>query len=220
MNNNIMNNFEKSSFSSFFSKNELEMCNKRVFRSDTVMSFSVGECYILEEGEVELIYLNKEGDKYIAAKAYPKDEIIIGSINRIARNVLAANEDEFSLLVRKGSTLIRLPSSKVKDLFETSQTFLKFSMEKDYMFFIKVLKLNLLRSAYSLDKFLAYIIYNYSNDNKYIINSVQDLSHLIKCDRTNLHTVIKKLESLKLIEKKGKTILILNKKGLFEFFDK
>ncbi len=81
-----------------------------------------------------------------------------------------------------------------------------FSLVKDLIY----------RSDRSVEKFLAYVLLKYSEDDVFKVRSLSRFSEYMKCSRSNLYNAIQKLIDSEIIEKKGNLITILDREALEE----
>lgn len=172
--------------------------------------------FFLVEGFLDVFYPDKNGKNHLLARVYPED-YQLGGIPKYF-NVKYHSLNTYIASFSKNCLLYGIKKEKVEELFKTPK-FLEFTFEKNFLYTSTIIRENYFRSIFTLEEYLAYILYTHSKEDSYTVVSYSQFAGLLKCDRTNLYRALSSLEDQGLVEKDGKTIRILSMEMLEEVFD-
>lgn len=213
----IKDYLKESGYGKFLSADDLFQLEREDFQNKT--SFEINEersFYLLIRGQMDIFYPDKNGKNHLLARVYSKDYTLGGLPKYFNKEYNSSHIYIASL--SKDALLYQIKEKKVTELLK-DRDFIETTFEKYYKLSSKIIQENYFRSIFTLEEYLAYILYNHSEDDKYTVTNYSLFSNLLKCDRTNLYRCLSSLESQELIEKDGKTIKILSHEGLKYLFD-
>ena len=212
----IKNYLKASGYDRFLSVDDLFQLKKEYFQDKT--AFEINEeqnFYFLIGGQMDIFYPDKNGKNHLLARIYSNDYQLGGLPKHFNREYNSMYSYIISL--SKDATLYQIKKQKMNELLK-DRDFIEMAFEKYYNLSSKIVQENYFRSIFSLEEYLAYILYNHSEDDEYTVTNYSLFSNLLKCDRTNLYRCLGSLEQQKLIKKDGKTIKILSYEGLEYLF--
>lgn len=208
---------KESKYDRFLSVDDLFQLKKEDFQDKT--AFEINEeqnFYFLIWGQMDIFYPDKNGKNHLLARVYSKDYQLGGLPKYFNREYNSMYSYIVSL--SKDAILYQIKEKKMAELLKNSE-FIKKVFEKYYNLSSKIVQENYFRSVFTLEEYLAYILYNHSEKNRYTVTNYSLFSNLLKCDRTNLYRCLSSLEDQELIKKDGKTISILSYDGLKYIFE-
>ena len=150
------------------------------------------------------------------ARIYPEDYPLGGMPKYF--NQKYNNTNNFIASLSKDARLYEIDSKKMTELLK-SHEFLELIFEKYFTFSTQIIRENYFRSIFTLEEYLAYILYNHSKKGEYVVENYTTFANLSKCDRTNLYRSLTSLENAGLVKKYGKKIEILSMKDLKYLFE-
>lgn len=126
--------------------------------------------------------------------------------------------DNYQISLSKKSICYGINRQKIKELFNNI-SFMEFIFEKYMHFTSRTMQENYLRNIFSIEEYVAYILYNHAREGVYEVSGYSLFASLLKCDRTTLYRVITTLESQNILKKDGKVLRIKSMEKLKFIFD-
>lgn len=215
--NNIQNYLKESGYGRFLSSEDLFPVSLEKFQNKTSQEIFDGiDFFFVIEGSMDIFFPDKNGKNHLLARVYAND-YQLGGIPKYF-SLKYHNLNHYIAAMSKDAAVYGIKNEVMKVLMKTPE-FLDFTFEKQLFYTSDILRENYFRSIFSLEEYLAYILYKHSTDSCYTVENYSSFASLLKCDRTNLYRVIASLEDQGLIKKDGKTINIISMKDLEDVFD-
>jgi len=177
-----------------------------LYLCDLVSSFG-----ILSTGKLVLAYENATGSG-AALKLFSKPESILGGYGFFLEE---EDIENFFFFAMEKTEILKVSPERSLELLK-DRDFLLLLLENMATSSFSLIKDLIYRSDKSVEKFLAYVLLKYSEDEKFTVKSFSRFSEYMKCSRSNLYIAIGKLEDNGIIKKDGKTITITNREALKE----
>lgn len=215
--NKIENYLKESGYGTFISPEDLFRIPLEKFQNKSSSEINEnGDFYFILEGSMDVFYPDKNGKNHLLARVYPQD-YQLGGIPKYFKKKYH-NLNDYIASFPKGTVLYGINSTKIEKLLKTPE-FLEFVFEKSFHFTTHIVQENYFRSIFTLEEYLAYILYNHSTDNEYTVKSYSLFANLLKCDRTNLYRALSSLQEQEVVRKEGKTIQIVSQERLRYIFE-
>ena len=215
--NKIENYLKESGYGDFLTLEDLFSIPLERFQNKSSSEINENEdFYFILHGSLDVFYPDKNGKNHLIARVYPQD-YQLGGIPKYFKKKYH-NLNDYVASFSKGTTLYGINRDKIEKLLKTPE-FLEFVFEKFFHYSSHVVQENYFKSIFTLEEYLAYILYNHSTDNKYTVRSYSLFASLLKCDRTNLYRALSSLQKQGVVTKEGKTIQIVSLEKLKYIFE-
>ena len=215
--NKIESYLTESGYADFLSPEDLfEIPLERFHNKSSSEINENGDFYFIIEGTLDVFYPDKNGKNHLMARVYPQD-YQLGGIPKYFKKKYH-NLNDYVASFSKGATLYGIDRNKIETLLKTPD-FLEFIFEKYFNYSSHIVQENYFRSIFTLEEYLAYILYHHSTDNEYMVKSYSLFANLLKCDRTNLYRALSSLQEQGIVRKEGKTIQIVSQEKLRYIFE-
>jgi len=172
--------------------------------------------FLMVAGSLDIHFPHRNGKNHIMARVYA-DDYQLGGLPEHFRIKHSYTENHLISLSDE-AVCFGVNKTKMETLFNTP-SFMTFIFERYMSFTSQIIQENYLRNVFSLDEYLAYILYKHTRGDTYEVINYSLFSSLLKCERTNLYRVIRSLEDQGILEKNGKTLKIKSLKKLKFIFD-
>lgn len=207
----------KSGYDQFIGSDDLyPIAFEEVHNKSSMELSETGHFFLLIYGSADTFFPDKNGKNHLLARIYADDYQICGISKHFKKKYDSL--DDYLISVNKGSLFYGIDRKKIEILLKNS-SFLEFIFEKYMHFASRTMQENYLRNVFSLEEYLAYILYKHARKGFYKVTSYSLFSNLLKCDRTNLYRVISALETQGVLEKDGKVLKIKSMKKLKFIFE-
>lgn len=201
-----------SGYSEFIGLEDMILENSRRFRSGELMNFPRNNnINLMCRGYCDVYYPDKYGKNHLITRIYSSDYQFMGIISYHFDG--DTGYEDYFVSYSKDSIVLKVKDESVKRLIENPK-FLYLLLKRAGHQGWKAAQENYLRNVFSFIEFLAYILYNYSSDDVFKVDSYTTLASLLKCNRTNLYRALDELESMGLIEKTRNSIKVKSLEGL------
>lgn len=215
--NKVKNYLKKSGYDAFLSPDDLFEIPLERFQNRSSSEINEnGDFYFIIQGSLDVFYPDKEGKNHLLTRVYPHD-YQLGGIPKYFKKKYH-NLNDYVASFSKESVLYGINRDKVEKLLKTPE-FLEFVFEKFFNYSSHVVQENYFKSIFTLEEYLAYILYNHSTDNEYTVRSYSLFANLLKCDRTNFYRALSSLQEQGVVRKEGKTIRIICQEKLRYTFE-
>ncbi len=215
--NKIENYLKESGYGAFLSPEDLFKIPLERFQNKSSSEINEnGDFYFIIHGTMDVFYPDKNGKNHLIARVYPHD-YQLGGIPKYFKKKYH-NLNDYVASFPKGTILYGINRDKIETLLKTPE-FLEFVFEKFFYYSSHVVQENYFKSIFTLEEYLAYILYNHSTDNEYTVRSYSLFANLLKCDRTNLYRALSSLQKQGVIRKEGKTIQLICQEKLRYIFE-
>jgi DNA-binding MarR family transcriptional regulator len=215
--NKIENYLMESGYGAFLSPEDLFEIPLERFQNKSSSEINEnGDFYFIIQGALDVFYPDKDGKNHLLTRVYPQDYQLGGIPKYFKRKY--HNLNDYVASFSKESILYGINKDKVETLLKTPE-FLEFTFEKFFNYSSHVVQENYFKSIFTLEEYLAYILYNHSTENKYTVRSYSLFANLLKCDRTNLYRALSSLQEQGVVRKEGKTIQVICEEKLRYIFE-
>lgn len=213
----VENYLEKSGYGEFLTIEDVfEVIFDEIDKENLIGYQNIKTFSLLIRGSADIFYPDKNGKNHIISRIYAKDYQILGMLKYISEGNL--NFQDYYASFSKDSFLIKVKDERREELVK-DPNFLYFMLKRMGCFSWKTAEENYLRNVFSLTEFLAFILYNYSENKIYKVSSFTYFASMLKCNRANLYRSLDALEMIGLIEKDEKQIKIKSMEGLKRIFE-
>ena len=175
-----------------------------------------GNIFLVIQGNTDIYFPDKNGKNHLLARAYTDDYQLGGISKHFQKKDVSM--DNYQISLSKNSICYGINKEKIKKLLN-SISFIEFVFERHIRFTNRIIQENYLRNIFSVEEYVAYILYNHAREGIYEVNSYSLFANLLKCDRTTLYRVITALESRDILKKDGKVLRIKSMEKLKFIFD-
>lgn len=207
----------KSGYDQFIDPSDLyPLAFEEIHNKSSVELSKSGNFFLLIYGSADTFFPDKKGKNHLLARIYADDYQIFGIPKYFKKKYNSL--DDYLISVNKESVFYGINKAKIETLLK-NVSFMEFIFEKYMHFASRTIQENYLRNVFSLEEYLAYILYNHAKEEIYKVSNYSLFSNLLKCDRTNLYRVISTLESQGVLEKNGKLLKIKSRKKLKFIFE-
>lgn len=208
----------KSGYNKFINSNDLKpiTVDKVHHKSSIEINDSIHFFFIIQ-GNMDVFFPDQEGKNHLMARVYANDYQLGGIIRYFKKKISPMDDYIFSL--SKGSVCYGINQQKIDELLK-NYSFVEFIFEKYIIFTSNILQENYLKSVFSLEEYLAYILYHHSIEGVYKVTNFSIFSNLLKCNRTSLYKILSNLKDKGILEKNGKFIKVISMEKLKLVFEK
>lgn len=175
-----------------------------------------GNIFLMIQGNMDIYFPDKNGKNHLLARAYT-DDYQLGGLSKYFQKK-DVSMDNYQISLSKKSICYGINRQKIKELFNNI-SFMEFIFEKYMHFTSRTMQENYLRNIFSIEEYVAYILYNHTREGVYEVSGYSLFASLLKCDRTTLYRVITTLESRNILKKDGKILRIKSMEKLKFIFD-
>lgn len=213
----IINYLIKSGYDQFIDPDDLyPIAFEEVHNKSSVELNEIGNFFLLIYGSADTFFPDKKGKNHLITRIYADDYQIFGIPKYFKKKYNSL--DDYLISVNKNSVFYGIDQKKIEVLLK-DVSFMEFIFEKYMHFASRTMQENYLRNVFSLEEYLAYILYNHARKGIYKVINYSLFSNLLKCDRTNLYRVISTLETQGVLEKDGKLLKIKSMEKLKFIFE-
>lgn len=174
--------------------------------------------FLMVLGSMDIYFPDRNGKNHLLARAYADDHQL-GGLPGHFKKKHSCLEENYLISLSGGAVCFGIKKEKITTLFNSS-SFMAFVLERYMSFTTQIIQENYLRNVFSLEEYLAYILYKHAREDVYEVINYTLFSSLLKCERTNLYRVIQSLEKQGILEKNGKILKIKSLKKLKFIFDR
>ncbi len=172
--------------------------------------------FLMIQGHMDIHFPDKHGKNHLLARVYTDDYQLGGTSKHFLQKDSSMGNYQISL--SNNSICYGINKDKIKELFN-DPSFLSFVFERHIRFTNQIMQENYLRNIFSIEEYVAYILYNHSREGVYEVNGYSLFANLLKCDRTTLYRVIVSLENRGILKKDDKILRINSMEQLKFIFD-
>lgn len=180
--------------------------NDTLYLCDLDFSFA-----ILSKGKLILAYENESGTG-AALKLFSKLGAILGGYVFFLEEEAI---DNFFFIAMEKTEILKISRERSRELME-DRDFLFLLLENMATSSFSLIKDLIYRSDKSVEKFLAYVLLKYSENDRFQVRSFSRFADYMKCSRSNLYIALGKLVDGGIVEKEEKTITIIDREALKE----
>ncbi|WP_319370956.1 hypothetical protein [uncultured Ilyobacter sp.] len=206
MQENKVNNEFKFSDTDIEEKIELEPF-ETIYHYDLRFSFG-----LMTKGKLLLVYENEKGRR-VPLKTLTKKKTILGGYAYLLEG--KAIDNLYYIAIEKTEILKVSPERSRKLLLD--RDFLFMCLKNAKMDSLSLIEELVYRLDKNIEKFLAYVILNYSENGQMRIKNFSLFSEFIKCSRSNFYLALGKLVDRGIVERDGRVITIVDWEKLKKF---
>lgn len=160
---------------------------------------------IMTKGKLLLVYEDHSG-KRVPLKILSKQGMILGGYSYFLEEEVAENFYYFAI---EETEILKISPEKSKELL----------LDRDFLFqclkdatkdSFSLIQELIYRLDNDIEKFLAYILLNYSEDGQLRIKNFSLFSEFIKCSRSSFYVALGKLVDKGIVERNGRVITVIN----------
>lgn len=164
---------------------------------------------VLNRGKLLLIYETTSGSR-IPLKIFSKEGFILGGYVYFLEKKSSHN---LYFIALEDSEILKVSGERSRELLSDKNFLLQYLKSVTTASFSLIEELTY-RLDKNIEKFLAYILLNYSEDKQIQIKNFTLFAEFIKCSRSHFYLALGKLIDKGIVKKSGKTITILDWKKL------
>lgn len=206
MQENKVNNEFKFSDTDIEEKIELEPF-ETIYHYDLRFSFG-----LMTKGKLLLVYENEKGRR-VPLKTLTKKETILGGYAYLLEG--KAIDNLYYIAIEK-TKILKVSPERSKELL-LDRDFLFRCLKNAKMDSLSLIEELVYRLDKNIEKFLAYVLLNYSENGKMRIKNFSLFSEFIKCSRSNFYLALGKLVDRGIVERDGRVITIVDWEELKKF---
>ncbi|WP_372714503.1 hypothetical protein [Ilyobacter sp.] len=196
--NNVNNEF-KFSDTDIEEKIELEPF-ETIYHYDLRFSFG-----LMTKGKLLLVYENENGRR-VPLKTLTKKQTILGGYAYLLEG--KAIDNLYYIAIEK-TEILKVSPERSRELL-LDRDFLFRCLKNAKMDSLSLIEELVYRLDKNIEKFLAYVILNYSENGQMRIKNFSLFSEFIKCSRSNFYVALGKLVDRGIVERSGRIITIVN----------
>lgn len=166
------------------------------------LRFSFG---VMTKGKLLLVYENESG-KRIPLKMFSKEETILGGYAYLLEE--KATDNLYYIAIEQ-TEILKVSPKRSKELL-LNREFLFHCLKNARMDSLSLIEELVYRLDKNIEKFLAYVILNYSEDGQMRIKNFSLFAEFIKCSRSNFYVALGKLVDRGIVERDGRIITVVN----------
>lgn len=180
---------------------------------DTIHYYDLRDYFaILSTGKLLLIYESESG-KRLPIKTFFRKGMLLGGHSYLSEECSAEN---YYFIATEKVEILKISPKKSKELLNNADFLLQLLKDTTKDSFMITQEL-LYRLSKDIEKFLAYILLNQSEDGKIKIKNFSLFSEFLKCSRSNFYVALGKLIDRGLIIKSNRIITIVDLDKLKKF---
>ncbi|ADO82430.1 Crp/Fnr family transcriptional regulator [Ilyobacter polytropus] len=206
MQENKVNNEFKFSDTDIEEKIELEPF-ETIYHYDLRFSFG-----LMTKGKLLLVYENEKGRR-VPLKTLTKKETILGGYAYLLEG--KAIDNLYYIAIEK-TEILKVSPERSRELL-LDRDFLFRCLKNAKMDSLSLIEELVYRLDKNIEKFLAYVLLNYSENGKMRIKNFSLFSEFIKCSRSNFYLALGKLVDRGIVERDGRVITIVDWEELKKF---
>lgn len=206
MQENLVNKEFKFSDTDIEEKIELKPF-ETIYHYDLRFSFGV-----MIKGKLLLVYENESGRR-VPLKILSKQETILGGYAYLLEG---KSTDNLYYIAIEKTEILKVSTERSRELL-FDRDFLFQCLKNAKMDSLSLIEELVYRLDKNIEKFLAYIILNHSEDGQMKIKNFSLFSEFIKCSRSNFYVAFGKLVDRGIVERNGRIISIVNLEKLKKF---
>jgi len=206
MQENKVNNEFKFSDTDIEEKIELEPF-ETIYHYDLRFSFG-----LMTKGKLLLVYENEKGRR-VPLKTLTKKETILGGYAYLLEG--KAIDNLYYIAIEK-TEILKVSPERSKELL-LDRDFLFRCLKNAKMDSLSLIEELVYRLDKNIEKFLAYVLLNYSENGQMRIKNFSLFSEFIKCSRSNFYLALGKLVDRGIVERDGRVITIVDWEELKKF---
>ncbi|WP_319205103.1 hypothetical protein [uncultured Ilyobacter sp.] len=206
MQENKVNNEFKFSDTDIEEKIELEPF-ETIYHYDLRFSFG-----LMTKGKLLLVYENEKGRR-VPLKTLTKKETILGGYAYLLEG--KAIDNLYYIAIEK-TEILKVSPERSRELL-LDRDFLFRCLKNAKMDSLSLIEELVYRLDKNIEKFLAYVILNYSENGQMRIKNFSLFSEFIKCSRSNFYLALGKLVDRGIVERDGRVITIVDWEELKKF---
>jgi CRP-like cAMP-binding protein len=166
------------------------------------LRFSFG---VMTKGKLLLVYENENGRR-VPLKVISKRETILGGYAYLLEG--KATDNLYYIAIEK-TEILKVSPKRSRELL-LDRDFLFRCLKNAKMDSLSLIEELVYRLDKNIEKFLAYVILNYSENGQMRIKNFSLFSEFIKCSRSNFYVALGKLVDRGIVERSGRIITIVN----------
>ncbi len=166
------------------------------------LRFSFG---VMTKGKLLLVYENENGRR-VPLKVISKRETILGGYAYLLEG--KATDNLYYIAIEK-TEILKVSPKRSRELL-LDRNFLFQCLKNARMDSFSLIEELVYRLDKNIEKFLAYVILNYSENGQMRIKNFSLFSEFIKCSRSNFYVALGKLVDRGIVERSGRIITIVN----------
>ncbi|WP_321328209.1 hypothetical protein [uncultured Ilyobacter sp.] len=206
MQENKVNNEFKFSDTDIEEKIELEPF-ETIYHYDLRFSFG-----LMTKGKLLLVYENEKGRR-VPLKTLTKKETILGGYAYLLEG---KSIDNLYYIAIEKTEILKVSPERSRELL-LDRDFLFRCLKNAKMDSLSLIEELVYRLDKNIEKFLAYVILNYSENGQMRIKNFSLFSEFIKCSRSNFYLALGKLVDRGIVERDGRVITIVDWEELKKF---
>ncbi|WP_163468095.1 Crp/Fnr family transcriptional regulator [Fusobacterium sp. IOR10] len=164
---------------------------------------------IMTKGNLLLVYEDDKG-KRMPLKNSKKNGMILGGYDYFLERKVT---DNFYYIAMEKTEILKISSEKSKELL-TNSNFLFQYLKNTTVDSFSLIEELVYRLDKNVEKFLAYVLLNYSDDGQINIKNFSLFSDFMKCSRSNFYLALGKLIDKGIVKRSGKIITIVKENEL------
>lgn len=195
----------KDSFKFKFSDSDIEEkiklgVLKTLYYYDLDLTFGV-----MPKGKLLLVYEDASGRR-VPLKIISKEGIILGGYAYFLEGKAI---DNLYFIALEETEILKVSAERSRELL-SDRDFLFQCLKSSTMASFSLIEELIYRLDNNLEKFMAYILLNYSEDGRMKIKNFSLFAEFMKCSRSNFYVVLGKLIEGKAVKKDGRIITIID----------
>jgi len=207
----------KSGYGKFIDTDDLYSIDFNKVNNKSFVEISEpGDIFIMIQGHMDIYFPDKHGKNHLLARVYTDDYQLGGTSKHFLQK--DSSMDNYQISLSSNSICYGINKKKIKILFN-DPSFLSFIFERHIRFTNQIMQENYLRNIFSIEEYIAYILYNHAREGVYEVSGYSLFANLLKCDRTTLYRVIISLENRGILKKDDKLLRIHSMEQLKFIFD-
>ena len=173
------------------------------------LRFSFG---LMTKGKLLLVYENENGRR-VPLKTLTKKETMLGGYAYLLEG--KAIDNLYYIAIEK-TEILKVSPERSRELL-LDRDFLFRCLKNAKMDSLSLIEELVYRLDKNIEKFLAYVILNYSDNGQMRIKNFSLFSEFIKCSRSNFYLALGKLVDRGIVERSGRIITIVDWEELKKF---
>lgn len=217
MNKLLENYLLKSGYGRYIDTSDLyPMAFNRVNNKTFIEISEPGDIFLMLQGNMDIYFPDKNGKNHLLARVY-RDDYQLGGISRYFQKE-DASMDDYLISLSDNALCYGIDRKKMEILFE-DPSFIALIFERHIGFTNQIMQENYLRNIFSIEEYIAYILYHHSRDGIYEVRAYSLLANLLKCDRTTLYRILISFEERGILKKDENILRIRSLKQLRYIFE-